>query len=155
MPLSHGCNHVTVVTKDMDRLISFYTRHFEAEVKADLQEEGLRHALIDLGGGFCLHPFELNGINANAKGLSGIFDRGHIDHFAINFRSSKSFEKVRRQLVTAGVSAGRVRDFGVVRIMSFQDPDGMECELALWQEGQPLSKAESRLEAYADASQVR
>lgn len=151
MPLSDGCNHVTVVTKDMDRLISFYSRHFEAVVKADLHEEGLRHALIDLGGGFCLHPFQLDDGNANATGLPRLFERGHIDHFAINFSNSKSFEKVRRQLVKAGASAGRVRDFGVVRIMSFQDPDGMECELALWQEGQPLSMAHSGTEAYCEA----
>jgi hypothetical protein len=80
-----------------------------------------------------------------------LFERGHIDHFAINFSNSKSFEKVRRQLVKAGASAGRVRDFGVVRIVSFQDPDGMECELALWQESQPLSMAESGTEAYCEA----
>jgi catechol 2,3-dioxygenase-like lactoylglutathione lyase family enzyme len=151
MALSHGCNHVTVVTKDIDRLVDFYARHFEAEVTIDLKEDGLRHVLIDLGNGFCLHPFQLDRSNAHAEGLPGLFSRGHIDHLAINFDRLEDFGEVRRRLVDDGASDGRIRDFGVVRIMSFRDPDGMECELAFWKDGQPLSMADSRVETHDEA----
>jgi catechol 2,3-dioxygenase-like lactoylglutathione lyase family enzyme len=152
MPLSHGCNHVTVVTNDIDRLVAFYEQNFEADIKLDMTEGVLRHALIDMGNGFCLHPFQLlSGENANAEGLPGLFDRGHIDHIAINFESQEKFEMVQRRLVREGVTTGRVRDFGSVRIMSFRDPDGMECELALWKDGKPLKLDESRLEELAEA----
>ena len=54
MPLSAGCNHVTIVTKDLDRFVEFYTRIFEAEIKVDEVQGDLRHVMIDVGGGFCL-----------------------------------------------------------------------------------------------------
>lgn len=151
MPLSNGCNHVTVVTADIDRFIAFYSSHFDAEVKFDLDEDGLRHALVDLGGGFCLHPFQLQTENPHAEAIPELFARGHIDHFAIGFEDAGSFEEARRRLVEAGASKGRVRDFGAVQILSFVDPDGMECELALWKDAPPLSMQESRVEEYTAA----
>ena len=33
MALSNGCNHVTIVTKDIERLIDFYARNFDADRK--------------------------------------------------------------------------------------------------------------------------
>ena len=32
MPLTHGLNHVSLVTSDLDRLVGFYCEMFEAEV---------------------------------------------------------------------------------------------------------------------------
>ncbi|WP_170603423.1 VOC family protein [Ruegeria arenilitoris] len=149
MTLSNGCNHVTIVTKDVDRFIEFYTTIFEAEVRLDLDEGMLRHALIDMGCDFCLHPFQVNWQSEHEEGLSEIFARGHVDHFALNISDESSFDLLRKRLVECGASEGRVRDFGIVQVLSFQDPDGMECELALWKEGEPLTMAESKSEAYA------
>ena len=145
MPLSNGCNHVTLITKDIARLIDFYERNFDAEVRLDLDEGGLRHALIDLGRDFSLHPFQLSNQNPHADAIPDIFARGHIDHFAINFADRENFEEVRRRLIANGASRGRIRDFGMVQVMMFEDPDGMECELALWKDGSPLTMAESRV----------
>jgi catechol 2,3-dioxygenase-like lactoylglutathione lyase family enzyme len=44
-----GIHHVAFLTSDMDRLISFYERIFEARVTLDLEEEGLRHVFIEVG----------------------------------------------------------------------------------------------------------
>ena len=126
MPLSSGCNHVTIVTKDIDQLIDFYRRNFDAEVRLDLDEGELRHALIDLGQGFSLHPFQLRDQNQHAEALPDMFSRGHIDHFAIDFADEESFEEVRRRLVAEGASQGQTRDFGMVQVMVFEDPDGMQ-----------------------------
>lgn len=149
MVLSNGCNHVTIVTQDLDRFIEFYTRHFDAEVRMDLDEGALRHALIDMGAGFCLHPFQVTWPNEHDQGLEDIFARGHVDHFALNIPDRTAFETLRKRLVESGASDGRVRDFGMVQIMSFQDPDGMECELALWTEGTPRTMADSTTRDYA------
>jgi hypothetical protein len=79
-----------------------------------------------------------------------MFARGHLDHFAIGFADQKSFEQVRHRLVEYDASSGRVRDFGNIQVISFQDPDGMECELALWTDGPALSMADSRIENFPE-----
>ena len=151
MPLTAGCNHVTIVTKDLDRFVRFYTEIFDAELRVDEIDGDLRHVMIDVGEGFCLHPFELPQEGEHAVGLPAVFQRGHIDHFALNFADAESFETARKRLFEAGATEGRVRDFGVIKILTFTDPDGMECEIALWKDGQPRSMAESTVEAYEAA----
>ena len=51
-------------------------------------------------------------------------------------------------MVTDGVNQVRIHDFGMVQMMAFADPDGMECELALSKEGTILTMAERRVEEY-------
>lgn len=131
MPTTTGCNHVAIVTSDLDRFVDFHVTVFEAEVVVELSEDGLRHALVDLGGGFMLHPFELDRPNYHARASSAVFDRGHIDHLALGVDDVETFERLRRRLVAVGASDGTVTDFGIVRSVSFTDPDGMSCEVAM------------------------
>ena len=58
MALTAGSHHLATLTADLDRLIGFYTQVFDATVVFDMREEEMRHAFLDLGGGFALHPFE-------------------------------------------------------------------------------------------------
>ena len=41
MPLLNDIHHLTFITADLDRLIGFYERIFEARVTVDLEEEDL------------------------------------------------------------------------------------------------------------------
>ena len=59
MPLLNDIHHLTFITADMDRLICFYARIFDARVTVDLEEEGLRHAFIEVGPHTVLHPFQV------------------------------------------------------------------------------------------------
>lgn len=138
MPLATGCNHVALVTEDLDRFLDFWTAVFEAEIRLDMQEGPIRHAMVDLGGGFCLHPFEFADGNDHAPASPTGFDRGHLDHLAIAVDDPELFELVRRRLVEAGACDGTLIDFGAVRCVWFQDPDGMGCEIAQWAGGAPL-----------------
>ena len=52
MLLTSGTHHVATVTADIDRLIGFYERVFDATATADRSEEGLRHVFLDLGSDF-------------------------------------------------------------------------------------------------------
>ena len=45
MKLLNGINHLTLITSDMEKLIDFYKRIFDAEVTLDLEEGNLRHVL--------------------------------------------------------------------------------------------------------------
>lgn len=151
MPLATGCNHIALHTQDLDRLIAFYERVFDAEVRVDMQEGALRHALIDLGGGFCLHPFQHADASRHAAGSSAMFDRGHLDHVAIGVDDGETFQLLRTRLVDAGASDGTITDFGTVRCVWFEDPDGMGAEIAIWSDGAPLGFDDRRQEHYAPA----
>jgi catechol 2,3-dioxygenase-like lactoylglutathione lyase family enzyme len=54
-----GVHHVTFLTEDLDRLLAFYVRVFDAEVTLDMTEEGLRHAFLKVGSATVLHPFQI------------------------------------------------------------------------------------------------
>ena len=131
MPLSTGCHHVALLTDDLDRFCAFYGEVFDAEVWAKLEEDPLRHALVDLGGGFNLHPFQLLDPTDDARGSARMFGRGHLDHVAIRIDDPAAFEEARCRLVERGASDGALVDWGAVRTVSFQDPDGMDGEIAM------------------------
>ena len=57
--LVDGAHHITFLTEDMDRLLAFYVRLFDAEVTLDMTEEGLRHAFLRVGPTTVLHPFQI------------------------------------------------------------------------------------------------
>lgn len=137
MPVTAGAHHLTVFTRDMDRLIRFYRDMFDADIAFDMSETGpdggtLRHALIGLGNGFALHPFQMPAETGHEDGSMQMGKRGHIDHLALRVDDEESLQEVRRRLVEAGASDGTVTDFGAIRLISFEDPDGMEGEVALW-----------------------
>lgn len=151
MPLAAGCNHVATHTQDLDRLIAFYQEVFDAEIILDLQEGEIRHALVHLGGGFCLHPFELAGGSRHAAGSGAMFDRGHLDHVAIDVADDTTFELLRARLVETGASDGTITDFGAVRCVWFEDPDGMGAEISMSSDGEALAFDDRRLESYVPA----
>lgn len=152
MPLAAGCNHIAMHTQDLDRLIAFYEEVFDAEVTVDMQEGPIRHALVDLGGGFCLHPFQHADGSSHAAGSNAMFDRGHLDHLAIDVGDVETFQLLRTRLVDAGASDGTITDFGAVRCVWFEDPDGMGAEIAIWSDGDPLAFGDRRQERFVPAS---
>jgi catechol 2,3-dioxygenase-like lactoylglutathione lyase family enzyme len=155
MPITKGAHHLTLFTDDLDRLIRFYEAMFDASTMFDLSETGpggsiLRHALIDLGGGFALHPFRMSAPTGHESGSAEMGKRGHIDHFALAVEDEERLQTVRRRLVDAGASDGTITDFGAVRLLTFRDPDGMEGEVALWTgEERVLHFQERRREPWA------
>jgi catechol 2,3-dioxygenase-like lactoylglutathione lyase family enzyme len=124
--LTAGSHHVASLTKDMDRLIGFYERVFDAEVALDMTEDGLRHAFLDLGAGFVLHPFEITGIDV-PQGEIPIFERGRIDHLALRADDEDAFWELRERIHQEGASDndGKVTDLGTLLSAGFVDPDGL------------------------------
>ncbi len=131
MALSTGINHVALLTTDVDAFLAFYGEVFDAEIVSDQTEQGMRHAAVDLGAGAVLHAFCIEG-NAHATGRPEMFDRGHLDHFGINAPDVDTLREVRQRLVDRGASDGTITDFGILRSVSFEDPDGFAGEVALW-----------------------
>lgn len=155
MPLTTGCSHVALVTEDLDRLIAFYRDVLGGEVTLVMDEGDVRHAFVDLGGGFALHPFEVRGPNEHATGLPQMFGRGHLDHLAISVADEETFQTLRRRLVEAGASDGTVTDFGSLRSVWFTDPDGMGCEITRDADGEPLAFANRLEDPYVPVEEAR
>jgi catechol 2,3-dioxygenase-like lactoylglutathione lyase family enzyme len=137
--LVEDLHHMTFLTADMDRLISFYERVFDARVKLDLEEDGVRHALIEVGPHTMLHPFQVPGVEV--PGRQDTFQRGRLDHFALNAASEEAFRELHRRLVAEGAGAtdgDQVTDMGSLWSFSFHDPDDGWHEIVWQKPGVPL-----------------
>jgi catechol 2,3-dioxygenase-like lactoylglutathione lyase family enzyme len=136
LQLLNDIHHLTFITADMDRLTAFYERVFEARVTVDLEEEGLRHAFIELGPHTVLHPFQIPGVEPPGQQL--MFQRGRLDHFALNAASEEAFRELRRRVVAEGASDGVVTDMGSLLIFTFADPDEGRHEVVWKKPGVPI-----------------
>jgi len=135
MSLLTGVNHVATITEDLDRLADFYGRVFDTPKVLEISIPSLgRHAFISIGGPATLHVWEVDGTIPSDFG-SEIFDRGRVDHFALEAKSYEDFEELRRRLIQEGATKGEVNDFGVSLSFSFTDPDGTWAEVAWWKAG--------------------
>ena len=133
-----GFNHVATVTRDMERLLTFYADVFGARPEFDLVAPGveLRHVGINLNGSF-LHVWEVT------EAFTGpfppeMFKRGRLDHLALAARDVDALETLRTRLVEIGACEGNVTDFGSILSVWFTDPDGMEMEVCCFKEGVPI-----------------
>ena len=111
MALLNGMHHLTFLTADLDRLIDFYGRVFDAPVTLDLEEEGLRHAFIQIGPHTVLHPFQIPGVEV-PQASAPMFQRGRIDHFALDAASEEAFREIYRRLLSEGGMSARSPTWG-------------------------------------------
>jgi catechol 2,3-dioxygenase-like lactoylglutathione lyase family enzyme len=140
MALVDGINHVAFITRDFDRLADFYRRVFDAEVVLDVNDaRGLRHGMIQIGATCVLHAFEMAD-SPQAEPGQQMFERGRLDHIAINAASKDAFQALRERLIEAGASDGTITDFGAILSVFFRDPDGMEAEMCVMKEGVSMSE---------------
>lgn len=138
MKLLNGVHHITFITADMDRLIAFYERVFEARVTVDLEEDGLRHTFIEVGPQTVLHPFQIPGVLP--PGSQPMFQRGRLDHFAFHAASMEAFRELHRRVVAEGAAEGDgvVTDMGSLLLFSFTDPDAGRHEVVWVKPGVPV-----------------
>ena len=129
-------HHLTLLTSDMDRLIAFYERVFEARVVFDQEEEGLRHAFIEIGPHTMLHPFQIPGIEPPP--YQPIFQRGRLDHFALHAANEEAFWELRRRVLAEAAGDGVVTDLQALLQFNFTDPDGGGYEVVLVKPGIPM-----------------
>ena len=144
MTLLNDIHHLTFITADLDRLIAFYERIFGARVTVDLEEEGLRHAFIEVGPHTVLHPFQVPGLTP--PGSQPMFQRGRLDHFGLNAASEEALRELRRRIVAEGAGDGVVTDMGSLLNFGFTDPDGASHEVVWVKPGVPVESGLRRAE---------
>src|SRR5678815_5003113 len=82
---------------------------------------------IRIAPGTNLHVFEVGADDAR-KPHDDPFDRGSINHFALEARDPATFAEVRRRLVAAGRSDGAVYEQEGLYTLFATDPDGLFVE---------------------------
>jgi len=127
--LIDGFHHVATLTKDSERLHSFYREVFDAQVVGNHPEsEGAQLSIIQLSPMVELNVFQIEG-NTQADHQFPMFGRGRIDHIGLRAPTIEAFEEVRRRLMDRGAANDFVTDFGPVLSVFFTDPDGLEGEV--------------------------
>jgi catechol 2,3-dioxygenase-like lactoylglutathione lyase family enzyme len=137
MTLIEGVHHLTFLTEDLDRLVAFYERVFEANKTLDMTEEGVRHVFIQVGAETVLHPFQILDGPPLPPAPGTMFERGRLDHFAYLAASRTAFRELRGRIESEGAADGAVRDMKTAWIMGFFDPDGVYVEVIWRKPGLP------------------
>ena len=132
--LTEGFNHVAVLTNDTERLQEFYTEVFDAVVLRDGleidDEPDVRMTVIHVGPSAELNVFQIKG-NTESQRQTPMFERGRLDHLALQAASLEAFETIRDRLMARGSADDFVTDFGQILSVFFRDPDGLECEVCV------------------------
>ena len=122
MQLLADIHHLTLVTGDLDRLLSFYERVFGARVTLEPRGGGaaprVRRDRAAYG------PARVPGARRRAPGHEPVFAHGRLDHFGLNAASEEAFFELRRRVLAEGAGDGEVTDMGSLLSFSFTDPDG-------------------------------
>lgn len=145
MSLLGGIHHVTTLTADLNRLIDFYKRVFDAPVILDQTDEGLRHAFIELGPHTVLHPFCIPGVEVPQQEIP-MFGRGRLDHIALHASTEETFRELHRRVVAEGAGDEVVTDMGHLLLFGFTDPDGAQHEVVWIRPDVPIDQALPRAE---------
>jgi catechol 2,3-dioxygenase-like lactoylglutathione lyase family enzyme len=130
MSLLSGVNHIAILTQDLDRFVGFYSEIFGLEVVFAESSPGFRHAILRAGPDSWLHPAEISG-NPHATAVPKMFERGHLDHFALTAASLDTFKQARMRLLARGASDGAIETLGPFHSLRFNDPDGMHVEVVV------------------------
>jgi catechol 2,3-dioxygenase-like lactoylglutathione lyase family enzyme len=148
MQLTTGINHVAVLTTDLDRLKAFYEHAIGANTLFDLEDRGVRHAMIMLGDASGVHAFQVDAGIA-PPGWKPMFARGRLDHLAITARDGQAFDELRRRAMATGADAELV-DYGPILAFNVRDPDGGEVEICVFKPGVDLTTPPPDRQAAAD-----
>jgi len=73
-----------------------------------------------------------------------MFQRGRLDHFALNVASEEAFREIHRRVLAEGRDEGVVTDMGALLLFTFTDPDGGCHEVAWMKPGVPLTAGRKR-----------
>lgn len=89
-----------------------------------------------------LYPFQIPGVAP--PGPQPKFQRGRLDHYALNAASAEAFRKPYHRLVAEEASDGMVTEMGPGVTFSFVDPDGGAHEVVWMKPSVPITQGLGR-----------
>lgn len=130
MTITTGFDHVATVTSDLDRIVAFYQKVFEASVTMEIKarDDHRRMVILELGRGAALNVVEQPAATiVGNRTQAGA--RGPIDHYGIGVATRADLQEMRERLVAADADVGEIQRLGNTWSLFFRDPDGMELEV--------------------------
>ena len=130
MPSVKGASHIALTVRDMEASAEWYQRVFGWQVLrryAAGEAVTPRIILYDTASGFAV------GLCQPEDGSGDGFDhrRTGLDHFAFKMADNAELKGWIAHLDELGVAHSPIRDAGLGRFVSFEDPDGIQFEMWL------------------------
>ncbi len=131
-----GLHHVRLTVTDIARSRAFYTallgREPRIDESASVDEPGVKQSRERFYGG-CVYA-----LGHQVLGLRPVAEPGDrfsstrvgLDHVALQVASRSDLDEAVERLDADGVEHGEITDLGSIVILSVQDPDGINLELA-------------------------
>ncbi|HEX2040296.1 MAG TPA: VOC family protein [Acidimicrobiales bacterium] len=128
MPSTRGASHVALTVRDMEASAAWYQRVFgwiELQRLAAHEAGTPRIVLFDPSSGFALT------VCRPEDGQDEGFDhrRTGLDHLAFGVADEAELDRWLAHLDDNGIAHSPVRDIGLGKLVSFEDPDGIQLEL--------------------------
>ena len=136
-PLVVGFDHVSTVSRDVDRLTDFYRRVFGIEPLPGFPmvgPGGRKLVLIPLASGTTLQATEVDLAEAPellAPPAAAFYGTARFDHASFLAADEEAFDELRTRLVAEAATTGDVATFGSQRYFAFRDPDGYLAEVVV------------------------
>jgi glyoxylase I family protein len=127
-PTTTGASHVALTVRDLDASTGWYERVLGWRVltRLDATQAGSPRVLLyDPATGFAV------ALCRPADGSGDVFDhrRTWLDHLALRVADDATLDAWLAHLDDCGIAHSPVREAGLGRLVSFEDPDGIALEL--------------------------
>jgi len=128
-----GIHHVTMLTRDLDSTIRFYSGVLEMRLIVSRRDRPGRHCIFDLGGGDTVHFFEYPKAEIFTESAAGSpWVRGVMQHVAFRVANEHALRSVQDRVRAAGIEVTDLRDNVSAESIYFKDNNGITIEIARW-----------------------
>ena len=135
LPPWQGIHHLALATRDLDATVRFYCGVLGMRLLATRRAAGAgpRHLFIDAGGGAALHFWEAADATVfTAPLVPGAFVPGALQHLSLRLPDEAALRALQARLRAFGVAVTDVQDQGPVRLVFFEDNNGILLEATCW-----------------------
>jgi len=130
-----GFDHLSTATADLDASLAFYKSIFDLDPLPGFPlplPDGRRIAVLPVGSGPVFQLIESDSVTPPAlvdPPTAFFYGRMRFDHASFAAADEAAFEELRRRLIDANASEGKILEAAGQRFLAFRDPDGWLAEV--------------------------